>query len=257
MRYSHSRVECYENCPFKYQLRYVQNLKTLPTDDAASPLIIGTAMHTGIEKDVNTAIKEYYMSYPIITDAHVVEAVKLEITIPKVKQLIQSICTGKLTFEYELKSNEFIGYIDLLEEVAPGYYKIYDFKHSNNEDHYRASRQLHIYKYQFEKITGFKVLELNFIMIPKVGIKQKKDESALEFKQRLRGELNKVQPYLSPIEYNIQKVIDHKELIDSIESDNSSEKKTSNLCARFCEYYNYCKSNGKIDFDIIYPEDNK
>lgn len=255
MRYSHSKVECYEGCPYKYDLRYVQKLKTLPTDDAASPLIIGTAMHTGIEKDVKTAIKEYYMSYPIITDAHIIEAVKLETMIPKVKKLIQDNCKGKLTYEYELNSWTFIGYIDLLEEVAPGYYNIYDFKYSNNEEHYLDSRQLHVYKYEFEKITGFKILNLNYIMIPKVAIKQKKTENEVQFKQRLLSELDKAEPYLVPITYDVQKVINHKELIESIENKRSVEKKNTNLCPRFCEYYNYCRSNGKIDFDIIYPED--
>lgn len=250
MRYSHSRVECYEGCPYKHYLRYVEHLKTLPTDDPASPLIIGTAMHTGIEKDARTAIKEYYMSYPIITDNHVIEAIKLEATIPKAKRLIEQVTSGKLTYEFEIKTESFIGYIDLLEEVADGYYKIYDFKYSNSVDHYKESRQLHIYKYFFEKMTGGKVLELNFIMIPKVAIRQKKTETELEFKQRLKEELNKVEPYLVPIEYDIHKVIAHKELIEEITNNPSQEKKEGQLCSRFCEYYNYCHSKGKIDYEI-------
>jgi len=257
MRYSHSKVECYEGCPYKYDLRYVQKLKTLPNDDPANPLIIGTAMHTGIETDVRTAIQQYYMSFPIITDAHIIEATKLEAMIPKVKKLIQDVCKGKLTFEYELKTSTFNGYLDLLEEVTSDYCNIYDFKYSNNVDHYLESRQLHIYKYETEKNTNFKVLNLNYIMIPKVSIKQKKTETELEFKRRLQMELDKAEPYIVPVQYDVQKVINHKELIEEIENNRSVEKKTSNLCARFCEYHNYCKSNGKIDYDIIYPEDIK
>ena len=58
MEISHSRIECFESCPFKYKLKYLDKLKTLKnTDDANNPLYLGTALHTGIEKDVETAIK--------------------------------------------------------------------------------------------------------------------------------------------------------------------------------------------------------
>ena len=36
-----------------------------------------------LEKDVQTAIHEYFMSYPVISDAQVNEAMKLEVMIPK------------------------------------------------------------------------------------------------------------------------------------------------------------------------------
>lgn len=255
MKYSYSRVECYEQCPFKYDLRYVKRFKTLPTDDASSPLIIGTAMHEGIEKDVKTAIDNYFMSYPVITDAHIIESIKLEAMIPKVKKLISEVCHGTLSFEYKLDCKTFIGYIDLLEEVAPGYFIIYDFKYSNNESHYLDSRQLHVYKYYFELITGFKVLALKFIMIPKIAIKQKKTETEFDFKVRLKSELAKANPYIVNVNYNIQKVIEHKELIENIENNYKTDKKVNGLCNRFCEFYNYCRTNGEIDFEIIYPKE--
>ena len=86
---SHSRIECFEGCPFKYKLKYLDKLKTLKnTDDANNPLYLGTALHTGIEKDVETAIKEYYSQYPIITDDHINEAIKLRYLIPKAKEML-------------------------------------------------------------------------------------------------------------------------------------------------------------------------
>lgn len=88
MKLSHSRVECFMSCPFKYQLKYLEKLKTLPNYDPASPLILGSALHRAIEKDVDEAIKMYYASYPVIDDAHITEAVKLEYWIPKIKASI-------------------------------------------------------------------------------------------------------------------------------------------------------------------------
>lgn len=65
---SHSKVETFESCPYRYDLRYNQGIKTIPPDNADNALFLGTALHTGLEKDVQTAIHEYFMSYPVISD---------------------------------------------------------------------------------------------------------------------------------------------------------------------------------------------
>lgn len=54
-----STAECFENCPARFGFRYRQNIEVLPTDDPANPLILGTAIHRGMEKDMETAIQEY------------------------------------------------------------------------------------------------------------------------------------------------------------------------------------------------------
>ena len=48
-----STAECFENCPARFGFRYRQNIEVLPTDDPANPLILGTAIHRGIEKDID------------------------------------------------------------------------------------------------------------------------------------------------------------------------------------------------------------
>ena len=88
MQFSYSRVDCFKKCPYQFKLRYVDGLKTYDEYEAQDALRLGTALHTGIEKDIQTAIQEYYNSYPIITDAHITEAIKLETLIPKVKAVI-------------------------------------------------------------------------------------------------------------------------------------------------------------------------
>jgi ATP-dependent helicase/DNAse subunit B len=76
LQFSHSRLDCFESCKFKYKMRYIDKIEALPSTDANNALIIGIAMHTGIEKGVEEAIKTYYSSFPIITDDHVNEAIK-------------------------------------------------------------------------------------------------------------------------------------------------------------------------------------
>ena len=59
-RFSYSKVDCFKSCPYKYQLRYIEKLGTLPNYDASNPLHVGSCMHTGIEKGVDAALAQYH-----------------------------------------------------------------------------------------------------------------------------------------------------------------------------------------------------
>ena len=74
-----------------------------PADNA---LVIGTALHTGIEKNVETAIRDYYFSFPIITDEHITEALKLEMQIQKARAVVPE---GE--FEVPIFTKHFKGFI--------------------------------------------------------------------------------------------------------------------------------------------------
>jgi phage nucleotide-binding protein len=251
MQCSHSRIECFEKCPFKYKLRYRDKILTLPPENADSPLIIGTALHTGLEKGVTKALDEYFMSYPIITDDHINEAMKLENLIPRAAKLIP-----KGNFEVKISTEDFIGYIDLLapvtmfhESEVPNQYDIYDFKYSNNISNYKQSDQLHLYKYFFEKCNpGKYIRNLFFLFVPKVNIKQKKTEDLSEFRKRILDELKGVEPELVQIEYDPNKVINFllntKHTIEATDFN----KNPGYLC-NYCEYQNYCEKG--IDYMLL------
>lgn len=223
-------------------MRYIDKISTLKSDEADNALILGHAIHTGIEKGVNAGIKEYYMAYPIITDNHINEAMKLEYLIPKVQQLLP-----KGTFELQISDKGFVGFMDLLSPVTmfhdsevPGTYDLYDFKYSNNSSKYVDSRQLHIYKHQFEKLNpGKKIRKMYFVMIPKVNIKQKKTEDLFSFRKRIENELSKSQIELLEIPYDPNKVIEHWILTKRILETSEFPKEQSWLC-RYCEYEDYC-----------------
>ena len=156
MQFSHSRLECFESCPFKFQLRYINRIGTIPSDDPASPLILGHALHTGIEQGVEAGVNEYLMAYPVITDSHINEQIKLEWWISRVRAAIPA---GEA--ELMLADSDFIGFIDLIapvtgfhESPVPGVYDLYDYKYtSNSGSRYQESEQLHLYKYWFEKLN--------------------------------------------------------------------------------------------------------
>ncbi len=244
MQVSHSRIEQFENCKFKYKLRYLDKIRTIPNDDPQNALFLGTALHTGLEKNVDEAIKQYYMSYPVITDAHVNEAIKLEAMIPKAAALIP-----KGEHEIKLENEHFIGFIDLLAPATvfergvevPNQYDLYDFKYSNNVSHYKDSRQLHEYKYFFELLNpGKKIRNMYFLFVPKVNIKQKKTEDLGQFRKRLQEELDKAEPKLVQIDYDYTKVIDFMFGVKGVLEEQDFPKEPGWLC-NYCEYQIYCQ----------------
>lgn len=245
---SHSRVECFESCPFKYQLRYIDKIGTIKADNADNALYLGTALHTGLEKDVQTAIHEYYMQYPVITDEHINEAIKLEILIPKAAAI-----APKGFNEVEISDDDFKGFIDLLApaksdtrlggdyQELPNVYDIYDFKYSNNTSHYKDSVQIHLYKYFYEKLNpGKKIRKLFYLCVPKVNIKQKKTESLQEFRKRIQEEAMNVEPKLVEIEYDQSKVIDWLFKVKRMTEAEEFYKNQGWLC-RYCDYSDYCQ----------------
>lgn len=225
-------------------MRYIDRLRTLPPDDPTNPLIIGLGLHKGVETTAEQGIKEYYMSYPIINDRHIEEAMKLEVIVPKVKKMIPD---GE--HEVMISNKDFIGFIDLVSENEDGTYDIYDFKYSNNVKNYKNSSQLHLYKYFWERQNpGKEVRNMYFLFAPKTGIRQKKTESLFEFRQRLMDQLSTMEPELIEIEYDSSKVIEF--LLDSkrlLEAD--TFPLYEDYLWKFSEYHNYIM-NGE-DYMIL------
>ena len=242
MQYSYSRADCFNKCPYQFKLRYIDGLTTIDDYDPRSPLILGTAVHTGIETDVASAIKFYYSQYPVITDTHIEEAMKLENLIPKVKAILPP--NGR--FEVEITTPIFKGFIDYLYPLDDGTYGIIDFKYSNNVDNYLRSKQLHIYKYFAEKLLHIKVSKLQFLFIPKIQIRQKKTENQMQFRKRLLAELSEAIPKLVPIEYDRSKVGDFLTDIQTIRNTTDFTKNQTKLCG-WCEYNNFCLKGDDID----------
>lgn len=244
MRVSYSRIECFKKCPYQYKLRYLDGLKTLPDYEANNALIIGTALHTGIEKDVKTAIDWYYRQFPVINDLHVEEVIKLEHVIPMCKNALPD---GGL-HEVKVETENFIGFIDLLVPVSDGVYDLYDFKYSNNVRGYLDSGQLHLYKHFFELTTGNKIRNMYFLFAPKVAIRLKKTETLEQFRRRLKDELAKKEPQIVEIKYNAEKVNDFLADAGRCQVATDFEKTPSRLCD-WCEYQSFCEEG--VDYMIL------
>ena len=245
----------------------VQNAlsSTIPATEPDNPLILGQTVHTGIEKSLEEAIREYCFSFPIITDEHINEIIKFETVIPLARAAIPP--GGK--FEVEIKDDDFHGFIDYL--VPMGYmskealhnpygedvdvFDLYDFKYSNNVSGYKKSGQLHEYKYFFERNNpGKKIRNMYLVFIPKVTIRQKKTETLMEFRQRLIEELSGVEVKTVQIGFNPEKVIEFLFGIKAVNEETEFPQEKSYLC-RYCEFQEYCEKGN--DYMIKLPENKR
>ena len=218
-------------------MRYIYGITTIPPAEPDNALIMGQTVHTGIEKSLEEAIKEYSFSYPIITDEHINEIIKFETVIP----LARAAIPPGGAFEVEIADSDFHGFIDYLVPVGDGCFDLYDFKYSNNVSGYKQSNQLHLYKYFWERNNpGKKIRNMYFLFIPKVSIRQKKTETLLDFRQRLKEELAGVEVKTVQIGFNPEKVIEFLFGIKAIKEEKDFPQNKSYLC-RFCEYQENCE----------------
>ena len=183
MRVSHSRVDLFKRCHYHYRLKYIDKFTQLDEHKADSPLTIGNALHYGLEVGNKQEMIDYYYSQFLVkTDKTINEAIKLELAFDKVMPILNSINIKHQ--EYVIEEPEFKGIVDLITENDDGTVDIFDFKYSNNVDNYMDSPQLHIYQYYLEQY-GFKVNKLGYIFIPKLFIRQKKNDDLDQFRKRL------------------------------------------------------------------------
>lgn len=230
----------------KYKFQYIDRLRTIPEQNADNALYLGSALHKGIETgSVEAALEDYKSHYNIITDENINWMMQLEYQIPKVLDVLPP--GGE--HEIEIKTDNFVGYIDYVVGDT-----IYDFKFSNNVDHYIKSPQLSLYKYYLEKIRpGTKINHLKFIFIPKVSIRQKfkadPPETLFEFRQRLQEQLAATKVQVVEVEYDESSITQFGDCCKYIETCTEFPKIESRLC-EWCAFKEYCQSNGEIDYMI-------
>ena len=232
-------------------MRYVEGLNTIPDTEPDNALILGTALHTGIEEGVEKALDFYQSSFPILTDDHVNEMMKLEAMIPKAKALLPP---GG-AFELPIGNADFIGFMDYLWPAGwmntrhPSNYwgedvqvfDLYDFKYSNNAKSYAVSGQLHEYKYWYELThPGHRIRNMYFLIVPKVKIRQKKTETIQQFRDRLQDALKDAEPSLLPVQYDPMKIVDFLTGTKHMVEATDFPKNPNHFCG-WCEYQEYCE----------------
>ena len=238
MKVSYSRVGCFNECPFKYRLTYLEHLETKPDLSPDNPLFVGTAVHTGIEKhSVEAAIENYKSNFTELTEDHEFEIEKIKIMTQKAIEQIPE-CDE---YEYKLEvPEEFVGYIDGLRKNGDGTYDILDFKASNNISGYKKSPQVMLYKYYFERLTGNKIRDLYYVFIPKATIKL---NESLSNKKEILEELSNKNIHFEKVEYDPNQVNYFFARKTLMENARDFPKKHNRFC-KWCQFYKFCSTNG-------------
>lgn len=232
-------------------MRYRDELGAIRAAEADNALILGTAVHTGIEKGADAAVNEYLNSFPVITDEQINEIIKLEKVIPLAREAIPK---GGY-FEIEIKDDDFVGYVDYLAPTEnKNVFDLYDFKYSNNISKYSTSPQLHLYKYFLERNNPcLEIRDMYFLFVPKVAPKQRASESLTDYRRRIENELSKAKISTLKVNYNADKVISFLLGIKKLTEATEFPKKESYIC-RFCDYCDYCQ---KGDVYMLLPKNER
>lgn len=240
-RFGYSAVNDFKSCPYKYDLTWNKNLEVIPSDDPTNALYIGTALHKAIETTFEEAQKEYFDLFPVITDKHITEMMNVEIQSAKVKKMIGDV---NVFHETRIESCDFIGTIDLLEDLGNGHFNMYDFKYTSNPSGYKDSPQLTIYKHFFELThPDCRIDKMYFIIVPKSSLKQKDTEDIQQFRRRLMDDLK--DPIIIPSEYDQDKLHDFFIKVEEIKHTKVFPKTQNKFCP-WCKYNDYCMKGGSF-----------
>lgn len=258
MAFSYSRINCFANCPRQYKYRYLDKFKTLPNQDANNALYLGNAIHKAFETgELEDAITEYKRNYYVLSDEHINEEIKLRELIPKVLELLPPA-----ECEVEIKTEDFIGYIDRLvylytDSQGISHYEIWDYKYCNvkSKEKYLKSPQLSIYKYYFEQTHPNCVVDkLKYVFVPKIAIRQKfkakPPETLTEFRNRLMEHLAASEIEIAEVEFSSVSITDFEQCCQLLTTVENFPKNETRLCD-WCEYKEYCQSDGGVDYMIV------
>lgn len=188
--YSHSRINCFKQCPMLFKYKYIDKLVPLGAD--TKPLSMGKAFHVGIENCSSDAAleymekDEYFMSQESENDKVIVLAMVDAFLkkFPEAKKWEhEKYLTGKM-----IKDDDFQLYIDGLEKHKDGYY-IIELKSTSKVDETYINKldfndQISRYYYIAEQ-NGLKILGIKYYVVKKPLLRQKQNESVEQFRQRL------------------------------------------------------------------------
>jgi putative RecB family exonuclease len=248
--YSHSKLQSFEQCPYRYKLRYIDKVPS-PIEKTVEAHL-GTCTHDSLEWLYNEVIVgklpslddvlEKYLILWTEGDSDGIIVVKKNFTKDDYKlKGIQFITDyymkhkpfkdGTLEMEKQVWINfsdehSAIGYIDrLVHNKETGEYEVHDYKTANSmpsQQKLDEDRQLALYSIAIKNLFGQDkkvLLTWHYLAHNKQVYSRRTDE-----------QLKQLQ-------------LDIVELIQEIESATEFPVKTSVLCG-WCEYKTYCKAHG-------------
>jgi hypothetical protein len=196
MVFSHSRINTFKRCPKLYEYKYIQGLHPLGSD--RTNLILGSIVHKGIELRNNLELLNY------IDELNLPPNEKNETMIVLALAMVDAyfdrfgnkeIKHSEMHFEIDLDGEKLQGYIDSLIEEEDGFWmeEIKTASQINKEyiDKLQFDDQVSRYNYVIQNnlVENFNLhkpfLGTKYRILKKPQIRQKKDETIVQFRNRL------------------------------------------------------------------------
>lgn len=246
--YSHSRLSCYEQCPRRYQYRYVDKVEV--DDVQGIEAFAGNMVHLSLQHLHGSAAKGHVLSSAELIehfdtlwedhyDSSCVRIVRRGVTCSDHRMAARTglqayhrrhhpFAGGEIVgLEHELRfvigeRHQFIGFIDMLRSVGDGVYEIHDFKTGRrlpSSGEVRADRQLALYEIGVRQ----NVPDVREVRLKWHYLSHDKELTS----SRTFGELQALEARVSG-------------LIDDIEAADSFQCRSGPLC-RWCEFEELCE----------------
>jgi RecB family exonuclease len=242
IKLSASSIGTYEKCPKKYHYQYIEKPEVAEQD--WSHLEFGKCAHRVLElfhKDLCENVRGPTEYPTIMRDCFKLALSEFDMDIlkpelPELKEVLKSyldkinatglpqVIANELNFDFKIGEYTVRGFIDRIDKVGPGEYKVVDYK-TNKNPKYLSNFQLLLYALAIkeiypdaEKISGAYVL-----------LKHKCDTLDYEFAEK-------------DYENTVKKVLS---VGKSIDTNIEWEKKPSILC-NWCDYQSLCQNSWDV-----------
>lgn len=252
--FSHSRINCYKQCPRMYKYKYIDRLEPIGDTDA---LNLGKAFHRGIELDsVDELAKEldsddYFTSEQNETNKVIVLAM-VEAFLKKFPNHNKCNVKHEVHIETNIcgEEKDFQLYADAIVEVEGGLilreYKTASRIDSVYLDKLEFNDQISRYCYVIEKEYNKPVIGIEYYIAKKPLLRQKQSESLEQYRarlvERLMEEDNIVFINLHRTKEQLEEA--YEDMKFDINNINNTRRFTQNLsnCSVYggCPYINLC-----------------
>ena len=264
MRFSHSRINCFKQCPKMFEYKYIKHL--FPIDGDSTSLILGKAFQRGIELgDVNELEKELDNNENFLDEGAETNKVIVLAMVEAFFNKFPHHNEGNVKHEVEIKTtfddNEFIMYADAIVDEPDGLI-LREYKTASRIDDIYINKlefndQISRYCLAIEKELGKKVKKIEYYVAKKPLLRQKNGETLEQFRERLVEKITEDEESIQYFELNRTKeqLEEEKEdLIYDMNMINNTKRYTKNLsacsCYGKCPYLNLCMK--EKDAELLY-----
>lgn len=264
MRFSHSRINCFKQCPKMFDYKYNQHLFRIDGDSTS--LILGKAFHRGIELgNVEELEKELDDNNDFLDENAETNKVIVLAMVEAFFNKFPHHNEGNVKHEVEIKTefggNEFIMYADAIVEEPDGLilreYKTASRIDATYIDKLEFNDQISRYCLAIEQELGKKVKKIEYYVAKKPLLRQKNGETLEQFRERLVEKITEDEDSIQYFELHRTKeqLEEEKEdLIHDMNVINNTKRYTKNLsacsCYGNCPYLNLCMK--EKDAELLY-----